>query len=561
MRFLDVCFSLLLGFSFVNSSCGLRPNIIFILADDLGVGDLSVDDYKQEQQEHKQQIQTPSLERMARNGIRYTQAYAPSPVCGPSRASILFGYDTGQSPIRGNTGTGIDFDLPRSETTFVELLESSGYFTALIGKWGFGGPGGSLPGQYGFQRFIGQLTHQDAHVLMPLRIHNHTKIYPFKLNKKNQNNFNFMYTIDEQSIYLEKNEKANENYCIQDNLNCDFAHDVYTRYALDYISDHCGKNQKNNNNNNNNQPYFLYLSYNTPHVGSWLNEDKLDNYRDKIRKVAPKYDKNCVDTINVPGDTSKVDECRHKSILEDYIDVDVGKILDLVRDCNDEDSTMIIFAGDNGPNGNLFLSNNQRNRVHHLDTFYSTAGMRGGKRDMYEGGIRTPLIIQWKNTIPMNSVSTKMVSLIDLYQTFIEVAGLTEQCFLFPPSLSSRILSSLSSSSSSSRISSSRISLLNNENEHDYLYWEFCPSQVKEWKTIRRRPWKRCSRAARLQNGMKLVYRHETEKLELYNITNDYSETRNIININENSILLKQLQDIFDNSHVPLTGPFPEMKL
>ena len=140
-------------------SCG-KPNILFILADDLGVGDTSIPGYAVSSSPY--QIKTPNLERMAKNGASYLRAYAPAPVCGPSRYSFLSGRHTGHMQIRGNTGVNDDYVIPCSsakEDILAKVLKENGYHTAIIGKWGFK----NHPFECGFDKFFGQLTHVDAH--------------------------------------------------------------------------------------------------------------------------------------------------------------------------------------------------------------------------------------------------------------------------------------------------------------------------------------------------------------------------------------------------------------
>jgi arylsulfatase A-like enzyme len=139
----------------------LKPNIILVVADDLGRGDLGA--YGQ------RYIRTPNLDRMARQGVRFTDAYAPSPVCAPSRASFITGLHQGHARIRGNTGRGGErVPLKLEDVTIAEVLKSAGYRTGLVGKWGLGEPGTTgVPGRQGFDYFYGFLNQNHAHSYYP----------------------------------------------------------------------------------------------------------------------------------------------------------------------------------------------------------------------------------------------------------------------------------------------------------------------------------------------------------------------------------------------------------
>mmetsp|Transcript_35328 Transcript_35328/g.43607 ORF Transcript_35328/g.43607 Transcript_35328/m.43607 type:complete len:543 (+) Transcript_35328:439-2067(+) len=516
-----VCFSIVFIFYLVTETCaqasGRRPNIIFILADDMGIGDTSVPRYKPKFT--ITQIQTPNLERLASNGLLFTKAYASSSVCGPSRSSILLGRHTGRSLIRGNTGKmgkyG-DFALPNDRSTFVEILRKAGYYTALIGKWGFGGHSAippSHPLDKGFDKFFGQLTHEDSHIFFPDRIYDNTRE-----NKRYDAN-----------LHLPKNERASEERCTSQPESCEFIHDLYTEEAVSLIK------QRTNKEN----PFFLFLSYTAPHVGSWDPEPEGQRlgFAARVRKVAPRYV--CPRNMYIPPKTWKIDECRHRSVITNYLDRDIGVILDLVEEQGIAGNTLIIFTADNGPNGKIRLFRGGRTAlVHNLKTFKSTAGQRGGKRDLFEGGTRTPFIVQWKGKISPSSRSSELVSLTDLYSTFLSLAG---------------------AASTSKDLDNDSISLVptllgmsNKQEHHQYLHFEYCDQQSDNWAVIKNDPNERCSWAVRRNDGYKLMYDHNLKKTLLFNLNNDPSERRNLALFASNRRLIDNLQSLYKISHVPL---------
>ena len=299
-----------------------KPNIIFILADDLGYGDLG--SYGQKL------TKTPNLDQLAKEGTRFTQVYTSAPVCAPSRASLMTGKHQGHALIRGNNGKNNERISLRSEdTTIAEVLKTAGYRTGIVGKWGLGEPDtAGIPNKKGFDYFYGYLDQTLAH-----------NYYP---------------------DYLWRNqEKVNLG-------GKSYSADLFTNEALEFIT----RESKN--------PFFLYLAITLPHANNELN-----------RKTG--------NGMEIPSDAPYTNENwtqpnKNFAAMVTKMDTDVGKILALLKQLKIDDNTIVIFTGDNGPQGTVEGS-------YDATFFNSTGGLRGIKRSLYEGGIREPMIIRWNGKV------------------------------------------------------------------------------------------------------------------------------------------------------------------
>ncbi len=344
--------------SVASSDNEQRPNIIFILVDDLGYGDLG--SYGQTK------TKTPNLDRLADEGVRFTDHYAGSTVCGPSRASLLTGFHTGHSPIRGNprwTNSGKPVELKPEDVTVAEVLKDAGYQTALIGKWGMADGKefnlDAMPNQQGFDYFFGYKTHTEAH-----------HYYWHRLYKNNEE------FIIEGNDYLTNTGK--------------YTHDLFTEEALSYVE-----------NVNKDEPFFLYLSYTIPHLAMTVPEDSKQQYLDlgwPERKMNTKghYKNDPEGNVAFAGMVSRMDR-------------DIGSLMQLLEQQGISDNTLIIFTSDNG-------------HEYDRDFFDSNGKLRGKKRDLYEGGIRVPFIAKWPEKIPAGQVSDHVSSFWDFMATTCDVA-------------------------------------------------------------------------------------------------------------------------------------------
>lgn len=337
---------------------GQRPNIVFILADDLGYGGLGC--YGQEK------IKTPCLDRMAQEGMRFTQAYAGSTVCAPSRCTLMTGSHTGHCRVRGNHSlTRPDaLSLLEEDSTIAETLQAAGYHTALIGKWGLGepdSPGGPL--KKGFQEFYGYTDQGEAH-----------NYYP-----------EWLWRNDEKESLpgnvLEMPRVARERTT--------YSHDRFTEEALAFID------------RRKDDPFFLYLAYTLPHANN--EASRIRDHGMEISDDAP-Y-----------SDASWPAAQRSHAAMISRLDRDVGAVLDHLQELGLAENTLVIFASDNGPH---------REGGADPDFFQDSGPFRGIKRDLYEGGIRVPAIAWWPGTIAPAQVSDHPWAFWDFPATARELAGL-----------------------------------------------------------------------------------------------------------------------------------------
>jgi len=329
-----------------------KPNIIFIMADDLGYGDLGC--YGQ------QRIQTPNLDKMAAEGMRYTQAYAGSTVCAPSRCVLMTGLHTGHCLIRGNAR----IPLREEDVTVAEVLKQAGYRTALIGKWGLGEQGTTgHPNQQGFDYFFGYLNQRHAH-----------NYYP-----------SFLWRNDEKVPLA--NEVPNEDAVGAGVavIKSQYSHDLFAKEALDFID-----RAKDG-------PFFLYLALTIPHAN--------DEARKKGMEV-PDY--------GPYADENWPEPEKGLAAMITRMDGDIGRLFDRLRQLGLDDHTIVFFTSDNGPH---------REGGNDPEFFDSNGPLRGIKRDLYEGGIRVPFIARWPGVIASGSVSDVPIAFWDFLPTAAELAS------------------------------------------------------------------------------------------------------------------------------------------
>jgi arylsulfatase A len=394
-----------------------RPNILLIQADDLGYGDLGA--YGQSR------FETPSLDRMAREGMRFTQYYSGSTVCAPSRAALMTGFHTGHGYIRGN-GRLPEGDTPlrAEDITVAEVLKASGYRTALIGKWGLGQPGtDGLPGRQGFDYSFGFLDQRHAH--------------------------------RQFTDHLYKNGER-----VPTDLTRDYVNDLFTRETAAFIEQ---KDQR---------PFFIYLNYTVPHAELRAPEDSLSRFRGRYPEKPFENQKADAQQSGARPDTPSLGYRSQPTPMAAFaamvtrMDRDVGRIMDLLRERGLEQRTLIMFTSDNGPH-----------REGGADPAYfkSSGGLRGIKRDLYEGGIRVPSIVRWVGTIPAGRVSDHVWAHWDVLPTFADLAGAKA-----PEGLDGR----------------SMAKALRGEPQaaQPFLYWEFHERGFQQavrmgrWKAVRLKP-------------------------------------------------------------------------
>ncbi len=429
-----------------------KPNILFLLADDLGYGELGI--YGQEV------IQTPVLDGLAQNGMRFTDFYAGTSVCSPSRAILMTGKHAGHSTIRGNSGVFDDIwkrvPLRKDEITIGEMMQEAGYQTAFIGKWHLDNPNDvstwarSRGFDYAVQeqwasRFGGREFDKRIHWI---------------------NNLNDSMFYDQEKYD-----------CI----------DVFrTNFALEYL-DKKGKDQ----------PFFLFMSYRIPHA-----------HERYIRNKELYADKGWEET-----------ERRHAARIT-LLDEQVGRLLNRLDEMGELDNTVVFFTSDNGAHS--------EGKHDHL-FFESTGGLKGYKRDLYEGGIRTPLICYWENKIEAGAKSNHIGAFYDFMPTLADIAGIET------PAQSDGI--------------SILPELMGKEQpQHEYLYWEL---QLDGWNRIM--PNGGFRQAVRLGKWKGVRYGINSPT-EIYNLEEDINETVNLAG--QNPGIVVKINKLFEEATIETPG-FP----
>ena len=358
-----------------------RPNIIYIYADDLGYGELGC--YGQ------QKIATPNIDKLAREGMRFSRHYSSAPVCAPSRCMLLTGKHPGHSYIRGNYELGGFGDheeggqmpLPEGAITTAHLLKEKGYKTALIGKWGLGMHNTTgNPQLQGFDYFYGYLCQKQAHNYYPTHLWENgkwdsLKNDPIYVHRK----------VDQANI----TDKEYEYY-----KGVEYAPDKMTEKALRYID----QNKRN--------PFYLYLAYPMPHLSLQVPDKALAPYLGKF--IEKPY------TGNAGYAMHKTPLSAYAAMIS-YLDTQVGMVMDKIKSSGLESNTIIMFSSDNGTTFSKGVE---------ATYFNSTAGLRGLKMELYEGGIRVPFIVKWKGRIKENSTTDLVSVQYDLMATLTDLLNL-----------------------------------------------------------------------------------------------------------------------------------------
>jgi len=399
------------------------PNIIFVMADDLGYADLGC--FGQEL------IQTPNVDRLAKEGIRFTQCYAGSTVCAPSRSVLMTGQHTGHTTVRGNFGKGGvkglgggDGRVPLNadDITVAEVMKSARYVTGMSGKWGLGEPNTTgEPNSQGWDEWFGYLNQRRAHTYYP----------------------DFIWR-NREKVLLSGNTGGKRTQ---------YTHDLFADFALDFIRRH------------QDEPFFLYLPYCIPH--SAFEVPDLGPYENKEWSS------------------------QHKAYaaMVTRMDADLGDMMKLLKTLAIDEQTIVFFCSDNG------AANRWEGQ------FDSSGPLRGHKRDMYEGGLRTPMVVRWPGKVPAGRTSEFVWSFADVLPTFAHLAGVAKEDL--PRNLDG--ISVLPA-------------LLNAETDSPerFLYWEFFEKGFKQavrygrWKAVRNAP---------------------NQPLELYDLSKDLGEKTDVASV------------------------------
>lgn len=403
------------------------PNIIYIIADDLGYGDLGC--YGQER------FRTPNIDRLAARGMMFTQHYAGTTVCAPSRSALMTGLHTGHTYIRGNRGMkGGQFPLPTDAVTIPKLLKKAGYVTGAFGKWGLGYPGSTGdPLKQGFDEFFGYNSQTIAH-----------NYYPWELSDNNVR------------IVLEENQGTQHGL---------YAPSLIHEKTLDFIERH------------QDTTFFLYVPSIIPHAELFAPEKYMERFLERTSPEPPYHYTSKFGPEQVYKGIDDADHPRYKmggygsqpypraafAAMVTLLDDQVGEIMEKLEKLGLSENTLVIFTSDNGPHVEGGAD---------PDYFNSNGPFQGYKRDLFEGGIRIPMIAHWKGKIAEGSQSDHVSAFWDVMPTLSEIAG-TE----VPQEIDGK---------------SFLPSLLGEEQPpHEYLYWEFHEQGGKQavrmgdWKAIR----------------------------------------------------------------------------
>ncbi|WP_299534468.1 arylsulfatase [Ulvibacterium sp.] len=429
-----------------------KPNIVYILADDLGYGDLGV--YGQKK------FSTPNIDKLAKQGLLFTQHYSGSTVCAPSRSALMTGMHTGHTPIRGNKSNTEEGQFPlRAEAlTMAEVLKKVGYTTGAFGKWGLGFIGSEGdPNKQGFDQFYGYNCQGQAH-----------RYYPTHL------------WDNEQKVVLDGNDTKHTMH---------YAPDLIHRKALDFIR------------SNADGPFFLYVPSVIPHAELIVPKDSIWATFENTFEEKPWGEDNSSGSrwkgndygskdYHPKGYASQEKPRATFAAMVSRLDQQVGEIVLLLEQLGIEENTLVIFTSDNGPHMEGGADPN----------FFNSSGIvRGRKRDLYEGGIRVPMIAKWPGTIEPNRETDHISAFWDILPTLAELSGAE-----IPKNIDGiSIVPTLKNTEG--------------QQKHNHLYWEFHEQNGKQ--AVRFDDWK----------GVRLnVYDNPNALIELYNLSNDVKELQNV---------------------------------
>ena len=335
-----------------------KPNIILIVLDELGYYELSCMGHPI--------LQTPNIDRIAAEGMRFTQMLAGGPVCAPTRCCLMTGRHLGHASVRRNSGYNA---IRPEETTVAAMLKNAGYATGGFGKWGLGGRGTTgVPEKHGFDLFFGYYDQVHAHTFFPAYLIRNSKEVPLEGNTG--------------ALYHGKT----------------FSHHRIFEQAVKFIRQ------------NKDRPFFCYCPWTPPH-GLWgLPEDEPSwkKYKDK------KWD---------AGYQMRKDEAQRYAAMVNMIDRQTGQIMDLLKDLGLDDSTIVLVSGDNG--GNTYFKNESHPHGFFGPNVDPKSGkvFRGRKGLLYEGGLRIAFIARWPGRIKPGAVSDHLGYFPDVMPTLAEIAG------------------------------------------------------------------------------------------------------------------------------------------
>lgn len=482
---------------FLQSGCEQQPppNIVFILADDLGYAEVGC--YGQAH------IQTPNIDQLANGGMRFMQFYSGAPVCAPARCVLLTGKHSGHAFIRGNDewrerGEVWDFakavedpglegqrPIPDSILTVAEVLQSAGYRTACIGKWGLGAPfTEGAPNQQGFDVFFGYNCQRQAHTYFPRHLwKNEEKVWL-------ANELVVPGTkLDEDADPYD--EQSYSRYTLNE-----YAPELMMRETMRFLEERQG------------QPFFLYFATPIPHVPLQAPDSLVRYYRNKFEDEEPYLGDKGYFPNRSPHATY--------AAMVTYLDTQVGLIVQKLKEIGEYENTVIFFTSDNGP---TYAGGADSEYFDSAAPFSSEQGR--GKGSVFEGGIRVPFIVHWPGKVKASTISDHIGAFYDLFPTICEVAGIDND-------YSTDGISILPS-----------LMMEKGQTTHDFLYWEFPESggqqavRMGNWKAVRR---------DMMQGNL---------EVELYDLSDEVVESRNVAADHQD--VVQKMEKIMSEEHLPST--------
>lgn len=440
-----------------------KPNIIYILADDLGYGDLS--------SFGQTKFNTPNIDKLAAEGMMFTQHYAGNTVCAPSRSALLTGMHTGHTPIRGNKEIQPEGQFPISDNTYTmaEALKEGGYVTGAFGKWGLGYPGSEGdPTKQGFDVFYGYNCQRLGHNYYPYHLWSNT-----------------------DSIVLTGNAGHKKEQ---------YAPELIQNKALEFLE------------TNKDKPFFMYVPTIIPHAELVAPESVLAKYRGKYNPENSYKGTDDGPNYRLGFYESQKDAHAAFVAMIEIMDNQVGEIVDKVKELGLEDNTIVVFTSDNGPHTEGGADPKY---------FNSNGALKGVKRDLYEGGIRVPMVIKWPGNIEPGSKTDLISAFWDVFPTFSEVAEIPVANNLDGISFLPTLLNKPTE-----------------QKQHEYLYWEFHERGGRQ--AIRKGNWK----AVKYN-----VLKNPNASIELYDLSIDEGEKNNVAS--EHPEIVKDMERILKEARTP----------
>ena len=483
--------SLLLLSGCMEKKANKKPNIIYILADDLGYAELGC--YGQEL------IETPHLDQLASNGMRFTQHYAGAPVCAPSRCILLTGQHAGHAYIRGNDEWASRGDvwnfakavddpnlegqrpIPDSIPTIGNVLQEAGYKTAIVGKWGLGAPlTDGIPNNRGFDFFYGYNCQRQAHTLYPKHL--------WKNKEKDWLDNELVVPGTKLDSAADPNDLA--SYAKY------FQKDYAPRMMQDEVLGFIERNKDN--------PFFIYYATPLTHAPLQVPQEYVEKYVKKFGDEEPYIG-------NRGYFPNRYPRAAYAAMVS-YLDEQVGEIVQKLKDIGQYENTLIIFSSDNGPTYNGGTDSP------YFDSAKPFKSERGwGKGYTHEGGIRVPMIASWKGKIEPGSTSELISAFWDVLPTLADVAGVNAPNNIdgisFLPELTGK----------------------GEQKEHEFLYWEFPAYQGQQ--AVRLGDWK----------GIRKNIFKDNMEIELYNLVTDPQEQVDVAS--ENPEIIQRITQIMKQEH------------